>query len=298
MTTTVMDPATTSGSAPAARRPSRRRLRREGGGAGTYIVLIVLALFAIGPLVAVAFNAFKNNAEIGTNPLAPPQSLSLHNFTEAWTRGDFATTMRNSLIICLGSVLGTCLVAGLAAYALSHLRVPGGGAVVGYLFLGSALPVQLFLVPLFFLWTQLHLVDNLFGLIVIYWATDAPFATLLLRSFLLKIPKDFIEAARLDGATDLQIARRVVLPMAWPGFLTVALIVALWSWNEFFWAITFIHDPKLRPVATSFLAFQDQYSTDWGMTSAAAIFMLGPVVLLFLVLQRRFVSGLTAGGLK
>lgn len=298
MTTTVMDPATTSGSAPAARRPSRRRLRREGGGAGTYIVLIVLALFAIGPLVAVVFNAFKNNAEIGTNPLAPPQSLSLHNFTEAWTRGDFATTMRNSLIICLGSVLGTCLVAGLAAYALSHLRVPGGGAVVGYLFLGSALPVQLFLVPLFFLWTQLHLVDNLFGLIVIYWATDAPFATLLLRSFLLKIPKDFIEAARLDGATDLQIARRVVLPMAWPGFLTVALIVALWSWNEFFWAITFIHDPKLRPVATSFLAFQDQYSTDWGMTSAAAIFMLGPVVLLFLVLQRRFVSGLTAGGLK
>lgn len=298
MTTTVMDPATTSGSAPAARRPSRRRLRREGGGAGTYIVLIVLALFAIGPLVAVAFNAFKNNAEIGTNPLAPPQSLSLHNFTEAWTRGDFATTMRNSLIICIGSVLGTCLVAGLAAYALSHLRVPGGGAVVGYLFLGSALPVQLFLVPLFFLWTQLHLVDNLFGLIVIYWATDAPFATLLLRSFLLKIPKDFIEAARLDGATDLQIARRVVLPMAWPGFLTVALIVALWSWNEFFWAITFIHDPKLRPVATSFLAFQDQYSTDWGMTSAAAIFMLGPVVLLFLVLQRRFVSGLTAGGLK
>lgn len=298
MTTTVMDPATTSGSAPAARRPSRRRLRREGGGAGTYIVLIVLALFAIGPLVAVVFNAFKNNAEIGTNPLAPPQSLSLHNFTEAWTRGDFATTMRNSLIICIGSVLGTCLVAGLAAYALSHLRVPGGGAVVGYLFLGSALPVQLFLVPLFFLWTQLHLVDNLFGLIVIYWATDAPFATLLLRSFLLKIPKDFIEAARLDGATDLQIARRVVLPMAWPGFLTVALIVALWSWNEFFWAITFIHDPKLRPVATSFLAFQDQYSTDWGMTSAAAIFMLGPVVLLFLVLQRRFVSGLTAGGLK
>jgi raffinose/stachyose/melibiose transport system permease protein len=89
-----------------------------------------------------------------------------------------------------------------------------------------------------------------------------------------------------------------MLPLAWPGFLTVALIVALWAWNEFFWAITFIHDPSLRPISTSFMAFQDQYSTDWGLTSAAAIFMLGPVVLLFLVLQRRFVSGLTAGGLK
>lgn len=296
MTATTVDRPASAGVAPPAPGRGRRRLRLSGG--THYLVLIVLALFAIGPLVAVLFNAFKNNAEIGSNPLAPPTSFSLDNFVEAWTRGDFATTMRNSLIICLGSVIGTCVVAGLAAFALSQLRVPGGGAVVAYLFLGSALPVQLFLVPLFFLWTQLHLTDNLFGLIVIYWATDAPFATLLLRSFLLKIPKDFTEAARLDGASSLQIAWRVVLPLAWPGFLTVALIVALWSWNEFFWAITFIHTPELRPVSTSFLAFQDQYSTDWGLTSAAAIFMLGPVVLLFLVLQRKFVSGLTSGGIK
>ncbi|GAB3337558.1 carbohydrate ABC transporter permease [Micromonospora halotolerans] len=296
MTATTVDRPAPAGVAPTGSGRGRRRVRLSGG--THYLVLIVLALFAIGPLVAVLFNAFKNNAEIGSNPLAPPTSFSLDNFVDAWTRGDFATTMRNSLIICLGSVLGTCLVAGLASFALSQLRVPGGGAVVAYLFLGSALPVQLFLVPLFFLWTQLHLTDNLFGLIVIYWATDAPFATLLLRSFLLKIPKDFTEAARLDGASSLQIAWRVVLPLAWPGFLTVALIVALWSWNEFFWAITFIHTPELRPVSTSFLAFQDQYSTDWGLTSAAAIFMLGPVVLLFLVLQRKFVSGLTSGGIK
>jgi len=77
-----------------------------------------------------------------------------------------------------------------------------------------------------------------------------------------------VEAARLDGASDLQIARKVMLPLAWPGFLTVALIVGLWSWNEFFWAITFIHDPQLRPISTSFMAFQDQYSTDWGLAPA------------------------------
>ncbi|MDG4825570.1 carbohydrate ABC transporter permease [Asanoa sp. WMMD1127] len=291
--TTLQRPASPGVAPPA---PRRRRFGLQGG--TYYLILIVLALFAVGPLVAVLFNAFKNNAEIGSNPLAPPTSFTLDNFTTAWTQGDFATTMRNSLIICAGSVLGTCVIAGLAAFALSQLNVPGGGAVIGYLFLGSALPVQLFLVPLFFLWTQLHLTDNLFGLIIIYWATDAPFATLLLRSFLLKIPKDFTEAARLDGASSLQIAWRVVLPLAWPGFLTVALIVALWSWNEFFWAITFIHTPELRPVSTSFLAFQDQNSTDWGLTSAAAIFMMAPVVLLFLALQRKFVSGLTSGGIK
>lgn len=275
----------------AARRPGPRHT-------GTYLVLVVLALFAIGPLVLLVFNALKSNAEIGSSPLAPPTTFDLSSFTEAWTRGGFGTTMRNSVILCAGSIVGTCTIAGLAAYALSQLDIPGGSGVLAYLFLGTALPVQLFLVPLFFLWTRLGLTDNLFGLMVIYWAVDSPFATLLLRSFLVKIPKDFAEAARLDGASELQIARKIVLPLAWPGFLTVALIVGLWAWNEFFWAITFIHSPQLRPISTSFLAFQDQYSTDWRLTSAAALFMLVPVVLLFIALQRRFVAGLTSGGVK
>lgn len=295
MTSTLSPPTEVAEPRSALTAPNRiRRSRRIP----TYIVLIVLALFAMGPMVAILFNAFKNNAQIGANPLTPPKSLSLSNFTDAWTQGDFAITMRNSLIICSGAVLGSCVLAGLAAYSLTFLSPPGGGGVIAYLFLGSALPVQLFVVPLFFLWTQIHLTDNLFGLIVIYWATDAPFATLLLRSFLIKIPNDFVEAARLDGASELKIATKVVLPLARPGLLTVGLIVALWAWNEFFWAITFIHDPTKRPISTSFLAFQDQNSTDWGLTSAAAIFMLGPVVLLFLFMQRRFVAGLTSGGIK
>jgi raffinose/stachyose/melibiose transport system permease protein len=279
--------------------PSRtRRTRREPSHRPYYLVLIVLALFSIGPLVTIVFNSLKDNASIGASPLTPPTELSLSNFAQAWTQGDFATTMRNSAILCAGTVIGVCVIAGLAAYALSHLDVPVGGAVLGWLFLGSALPVQLFLVPLFFMWTQLGLTDNLFGLMIIYWATDSPFATLLLRSFLMKVPKDYQEAARLDGASELTIMTRVMLPLAWPGFLTVALIAGLWAWNEFFWAITFIHDPSLRPISTSFLSFQDQYSTDLALTSAAALFMLAPVVILFLVLQRRFVAGLTSGGIK
>ncbi|WBB73847.1 carbohydrate ABC transporter permease [Micromonospora sp. WMMD1128] len=296
MTASIQErPAATSVPRPARPRTPRRERRALPV---YYLILIALAVFALGPIVALLFNAFKNNAEIGANPLSPPTSLSLSNFAEAWTRGDFATTMLNSAILCLGSVVGTCFVAGMAAYALSHLNVRGGNGVVAYLFLTSALPVQLFVVPLFFMWTNLGLTDTRPGLILIYIATDAPFAALLLRSFLLKIPHDFTEAARLDGASDWQIAWRIVLPLAWPGLLTVALIVGLWSWNEFFWAITFIHDPDLRPISTSFMAFQDQYSTDWGLTSAAAIFMLGPVLLLFLLLQRKFVAGLTSGGVK
>ncbi len=278
-------------------RPSHTRgLRRRTPVA--YLVLFALAVFALGPIVALVFNSFKNNAEIGTSPLAPPTSFSFDNFITAWEQGDFAVTMRNSLILTLGTMAGVCVIAGLAAYALSHLNPIGGNGVLAYLFLGSTIPVQLFVVPLFGLWRDLHLTDSLFGLMVIYWATDSVFATLLLRSFLLKVPKELVEAARVDGAGDARIATRVVLPLAWPGLLTVGLIAGLWAWNEYFWAITFIHDEDLKPVATSFINFQDQHSTDWGLTSAAALFMLLPVVLLFLALQRRFVAGLTAGGLK
>jgi raffinose/stachyose/melibiose transport system permease protein len=274
------------------------RKRREPATFPYYLVLVILALFVLAPLVTLVFNALKTNTAIGSDPIAPPTSFTLHNFSQAWQDGNFAVTMRNSMIICLGSMAGVCVISGLAAYSMSHLELPGRGGVTGYLFLISAMPAQLFLVPLFFMWTNLHLVDNLFGLIVIYWATDAPFATLLLRSFLQKVPKDFVEAARLDGANAFQILTRVVLPLAWPGFLTVALISGLWAWNEFFWAVTFIHDPNLRPISTSFLAFQDENSTNWALTSAAALFMVAPVLLLFLLLQRRFVDGLTAGGLR
>jgi raffinose/stachyose/melibiose transport system permease protein len=103
-------------------------------------------------------------------------------------------------------------------------------------------PLQLFLVPLFFLWSTLHLTNTRFGLIVIYWAIFSPLGTLLLRSYLVGLPRDFEDAARIDGANELQVMLRVVLPLSWPGLLTVALVSGVAAWNEFFFAVTFIQD--------------------------------------------------------
>ena len=181
---------------------------------------------------------------------------------------------------------------------MARLDLPGTDAILLYLWVASAVPFQLFLVPLFFLWTNLQLTNTRFGLIVIYWAIFSPLATLLLRSYLVGLPRDFEDAARIDGANELQVLTRVVLPLSWPGLLTVALISGVGAWNEFFFAITFIQDNNLKPVTTSFLAFQSNFSQDWGLTSAAAIFIILPIAVLFLILQRRFISGITAGGLK
>ena len=274
------------------------RQRREPSKIPYYVILVLLALFALGPLAILAFNSLKSNAEIGRNPLGLPLSPVFENFPAAWTQGDFATTMVNSIILTGGTVVGVCIIAGTSAYAMARLDLPGTDAVLLYLFVASAVPFQLFLVPLFFLWSTLNLTNTRFGLILIYWAIFSPLATLLLRSYLVGLPRDFEDAARIDGANELQVMLRVVLPLSWPGLLTVALISGLAAWNDFFFAITFIQDNNLKPVTTSFLAFQTNFSQDWGLTSAAAIYIILPIVVLFLILQRRFISGLTAGGLK
>jgi raffinose/stachyose/melibiose transport system permease protein len=274
------------------------RQRREPSKIPYYVILVILVLFALGPLVILVFNSLKSKAEIGRNPLGLPLSPVFENFPEAWTQGDFATTMVNSTILTVGTIVGVCIIAGTSAYAMARLNLPGTNAVLLYLFVASAVPFQLFLIPLFFLWSTLNLTNTRFGLILIYWAIFSPLGTLLLRSYLVQLPRDFEDAARIDGANELQVLLRVVLPLSWPGLLTVALVAGLATWNEFFFAITFIQDNNLKPVTTSFLAFQTNFSQDWGLTSAAAIYIILPIVVLFLILQRRFISGLTAGGLK
>ena len=263
-----------------------------------YIPLVVLAMIAVGPLLVLFFNSLKGGQEIMRDPLGLPDTPQLANYAQAWQRGKFMTTMRNSAILTAGSVLGVCAISGLAAYALSRLRVRGASGVVTYLFLATTAPAPLYVIPLFFMWTRLGQINSLSGLIVIYWGILSPFGTLLLRSFMLSLPPELEDAARVDGAGELRVLLQIILPLSWPGFVVVGLITALGSWNEFFFANTFIHSQGLKPVTTSFLAFQHQHSTDWELTSAASVITVLPIVALFLMFQRRFISGMIAGGLK
>jgi len=263
-----------------------------------YVILIGLTIFALGPLAILGFNSLKSPAEIGANPLGPPSQILWENYSRAWQVGGFATTMSNSAILVLGTVVCVLTLGGLAAYSLARLNPSGSGLLMLYLLVVSSLPVFLFLVPLFFLWTRLGLINSRIGLIIIYTALNAPFAIFLLRSYMVQLPADFEDAARVDGANELQVFTKVVLPLAWPGFLTVGLVVALGVWSEFVVALTFVNDPDLFPVATSYYKFTSRFSRDWALTSAGAVMMIAPVLVMFLALQRRFIEGLTQGGLK
>jgi len=263
-----------------------------------YLILILLMVFSLGPIAVLMINSVKSTAEIGLNPLGLPETVVWENYANAWEEGGFATTMRNSVILTAGTIAGTLVLAGLAAYALARLKLKGAGIITFYFLVGTSVPAQLFIIPLFFIWRELGLVNSHLGLIIIYCGLFSPFATYLLRSYMVALPEEFIEAARIDGASNWHVFQHIILPLSWPGFLTAGLVVGLGVWNEFLFAITFLPGAEYKPIATSLFAFQDRFGRDWGLTNAGSVIMMLPVVILFLLLQRRFIEGLTQGGLK
>lgn len=282
---------------------ARRRLRdaaamsRRIRSGGALLVLIVLALYAVGPLIMLSFNALKSNQQIAADPLGPPTRPVLDNLAEAWELGGFADALLNSAFLAGSTALGVCAIAFLTAYSLARLLSRPRGLLL-YVFVGTAVPAQLFVIPIFFVLAGADLTNSLPALMVIYWALFTPFATLLLRAYLLTLPPELEDAARIDGGGEWTVMVRVILPLARPGLLVVALTTGLFAWNEFFFANTLIDDQSLKPVSTSLLAFRGSFSRDWGLTSAASLIMIGPVIILFLILHRRFIAGLTSGGLK
>jgi raffinose/stachyose/melibiose transport system permease protein len=276
----------------------KRRQRREISLVPNYVILFLLLLFALGPLLILAFNSLKSRAELGSNPLGIPTSITWDNFPRAWEVGNFSTTTLNSATLVAGTVVAVLLLGGMAAYSLAKLDLPGSNGLMLYLLVASSLPIHLFLVPLFFFWRQLGLVNNLFGLILIYIAINAPLAIFLLRSYMDQLPRDFEDAARVDGASEWQVFTKVVVPLSWPGFLTVGLVVSLAVWNEFLLATVFLTEQSKFTIVTSYQNFTTQFSRDWSLTSAAAVMMIAPILIIFLVFQRRFIEGMTQGGMK
>lgn len=266
----------------------------------TYAVLTLLALFALAPLLILLLNSVKSSAEVGMNLMGLPKTIHWENFSRAWRLGNYSRTALNSAVNSLATAIGVMVVAGLAAYSLARLRPVGEEAFGAYLLACNAIPAMLYIVPLFFLWVRLGLVNSRAGLIVIYCAVWSPFATLLLRSYMLGIPTEFDDAARIDGASEWQVLWHVILPMCRPGFMTIGLVNSLWAWNEFLFAVTFLHIPEAKVVTTSLYSFMtNRYGErDWGLTYAAGLMMVVPPMILFFLFKRRFIEGLAQGGLK
>jgi raffinose/stachyose/melibiose transport system permease protein len=263
-----------------------------------HAVLVVAVLFAVLPLTILLANSLRTNAEIIGFPLGLPLPPHAENYPAAWASAKFSVAFRNSLIVSLATVAGVGVLGSMSAYALARLRPRGSDLVATYYLLAITVPAQLYLVPLFFAWARLGLVDNLLGLVPIYWAIYLPFGTFLLRSYFLTIPAELEDAARVDGCSELQVLWHVVAPIAAPVVLTLGVIVSVWSWNEFLFAATMLRSESTKTITLSFMAFTSNWEVDFAQQSAAAVMVALPVMALYVGLQRRFVQGMVQGGLK
>ena len=274
------------------------KIRKVVSALPRHFFLSFLMFVAISPLIILIFNSLKSRANLGADPVGYPDKLIFGNYANAVEQSNFLNSMTNSLMLATFTVIPVLVLGGLAAYSLSRIQPRGTGAVMAYMLGVSTLPLWLYIVPLFYYWKTLGLINSFLGLVILYTAFNSPFAIFLLRSFLLKVPKEVEEAAVIDGANRMQILIRVILPLTWTGFLTVGLLVAVAVWGEFQVALIFISDPEKFPVTTAFFAFQQQFGNDWTLTSAVAVLTILPVLALFLSFQRKFTEGLTQGSVK
>jgi len=263
-----------------------------------YVALIILAISVVLPVGLLFLNSVKSNAEVRINILGWPEKFHFENFVEAWKIANYTVAFKNSLIVTGSTILIVCLIAGLAAYALSRLRVPGADAVLVYFLSVMALPAFLYIVPLFFLWKELALLDSLLGIIIIYSALFLPFSIFLLRAFMLSLPTQLEDAARIDGCSEMTVFTRIILPLSKPAFLAVAVIVGMWAWNEFLFAITFLHDPSIKTAPIKYYAFVGRFHSNLSYINATAFLLILPIMTLYIFLQKHMMQGMTSGAFK
>ncbi|ESY23284.1 MULTISPECIES: carbohydrate ABC transporter permease [unclassified Mesorhizobium] len=264
----------------------------------SYIVLGIGAFIALFPIALLVLNALKPAAQIVQNPLSLPNPIRWENFTNAWAHAKFSKTFINSLLLSGTTIILVCTTCSLSAYVLARKKVASWKIWTFYLLATTTAPIQLYIFPLYFGFAKLGLVNNVFGVALIYTALYSPFAVMLLRTYFIAVPKELEEAALIDGATHWQVFSKVMLPIVSPGILTVALIIGLNSWNEFLIATTFLQKADKVTAVIGFYLLSGQYSSDWGEIMAAALIIVVPVVVLFVAMQKRFIEGMAGGSVK
>ena len=262
------------------------------------VLLIVLAAVWLYPVVWTLTNAVRPTADIYRAPWDLTWPPAIENIGAAWDRGQLGAALANSAYVTgmtVAIVLGLS-VAG--AYALAKLRPPGRAVLFMLVLAPLIIPTEVLIVPLFSMFRALGLINSLPGLALVNSVANVSFATVILTGYFRTIPQDLVDAARVDGAGRLDVLLRIVIPLARPGILAVAVLVAVLTWNDFAGALVLIQDPDAFTVQLALTRFSTFYATDQGLTFAGMAIVILPPLLLFLVLQRSFIAGLTAGVIR
>lgn len=275
-----------------------RKPKSKGGILAT-VILAVVAIFWISPLALLLITAVRPLSDfIANGPLTWPQTFTMQNFADAWGIGNFATTYRNSMILLLLKTPIGVLISAMLAFALAKLRIRFRSAIMYTVFLGLTIPIYITIVPVFVMLRSVGQTDSLFGLVGPYLAFGIPFMVLVLQSFFRQIPDEILEAARIDGASEWRIFFTVILPLSTPALVTVFILDAVATWNEFLFALILLNSDANKTIPVGLLNFQGQFANNYTGLAAGILIAVVPILIAYIFLQRWIVGGLTAGASK
>lgn len=267
--------------------------------------LLALFLLVLGlPVVFVPFWVMVTTSitpqamTLAYPPVLWPDTVTGDNYVRTLRLESFAVYFGNSLFVAVATTLITVLVSSLMAFAFARLRFRGREVLFYLLLTGMMVPPVMLIVPQFLVATRLGLLNDFWGLILVYVTMNLSMQTFLLRGFFEDIPSELEDAVLIDGGGRWTIFWRVVLPLSRPGLAVVAIFTFLYAWDEFPWAHVAMQEASMRTLPVAIALFQNQHLTQWGMVFAASIIALVPVVAVFAIFQRQFVEGISAAGIK
>ena len=259
------------------------------------LVLVLVAVVWVYPVVWTLTNAVKTTADLYGGPLDVPIPPAFSNLADAWDRARLGQALLNSAYVTSLTVAGALLIAVPAAFALARLRPPARAALFLVILAPLIIPTEVLIVPLFGIFRDLGLINSLPGLALVNVVFTVSFATVILAGFFRRIPQDLIDAGRLDGAGRLQLLLSIAVPLARPGIVAVGVLVAVFAWNDFAGALVLLQRPSSFTAPLALTTFSTFYATDEGLRFAGLAITFVPPLAAFLLLQRRFVQGLSAG---
>ncbi len=263
-----------------------------------YGMLILFAVFVLVPFMWVIFTALKSNLEIAQEPLGLPPNWRFENLAQAWNQGKFSRYFINSVIVTVPIVILVVSLSCLAGYGLARLKMPGRMLIFYFFLVGLMVPFTAIMIPLFYILRDIGVLGTYWAMILPQTAISLPFGIFFMRAFFSGLPYDLTDAAKIDGCNDFGVFRRVMLPLAGPAVAALVVFNFMGSWNAFLLPLIYLQSDKLRPVMTGMMFFTTRWGPDYSMSMAGTLIVMAPIMAVYLVFQRQFIQGLTAGAVR
>ena len=262
-----------------------------------YILLTLLTFLVLFPVVWIVLSSFKPQSELFRQPMnLLPRNFTTENYAQAFSQGDFPRYFGNSLLVAVSSTVLAVLLNVMAGYALAKYIFPGRDLIFGLMLSTLMIPLQVIMIPIFLQLKSFGLLNTHWGLIIPPAAT--PTGIFLARQYMLTLPNSMIEAARIDGANEFALFRRIILPLSAPIVATITIFSFMWRWNDYLWPLIVITDNKLQTVQQALANFVGQLQINWSSLLAMTTVAIIPVIIVFFAFQRYFMTGISAGAVK